>query len=426
MSFAPEVATLDNGLTLVTDAMTSVETVSVGLWVGVGTRSEAPDVNGCAHLLEHMVFKGTERRSAQAIAEEIEAVGGHMNAYTSRENTAYYAKVLKEDLPLALDIVGDILMNPSLDPGELERERGVVLQEIGQANDTPDDMIFDVFQEVAFPDQGLGRPILGRPENVRRLGRDRLDGYRRANYAADRMVLSASGRLEQGELIRLAEALFGGMGPGAGGPPEPASYTGGEARLDRSLEQVHLILGAAGISYHHDDFFALSVLSTLVGGGMSSRLFQEVREKRGLVYSVYSFTSAYADGGLFGIYAGTGEEEVAELVPLLCECLTDVAGGGLREEEVARARAQLRASVLMSLESTSARAEQAAQQTLIYGRPLTTGEMIERIDAVDRPAVERVARHLLGRRPSLAAVGPIGRLEPFERICRRLGAPEAG
>ena len=426
MSYAPETTTLANGLTIVTDTMTSVETVSLGVWVGVGTRNEAADVNGCAHLLEHMVFKGTKRRSAQAIAEEIEAVGGHLNAYTSRENTAYYAKVLKEDTGLALDIVGDLLLNPELDREELERERGVVLQEIGQANDTPDDLVFDLFQEAAYPDQGLGRPILGRPENVRVLGRERLHSYRETNYAADRMVLAASGRIDHPSLLGQAEALFGSLASGQAAVPEPARYAGGETRQDRPLEQVHLVLGAAGLSYHDDDFFALSVLSTLLGGGMSSRLFQEVREKRGLVYSIYSFSSAYADGGLFGVYAGTGEDQVAELIPVLCGTLTDVAGGTLTPEEVVRARAQLRASVLMSLESTASRAEQAAQQMLIYGRPLTTAEMIDRVEAVDRTAVERVAQRLLAHRPSLAAVGPLSRLEPFERICRRLGAPEAG
>ncbi len=425
MSFAPHCTTLDNGLTVVTDAMGSVETVSVGVWVGVGTRNEAADVNGCAHLLEHMVFKGTERRSAQAIAEEIEAVGGHLNAYTSRENTAYYAKVLKEDAGLALDIVGDILLNPTLDGDELERERGVVLQEIGQANDTPDDLVFDLFQEAAYPDQGLGRPILGRPENVRQLGRDRLDSYRVAHYAPERMVLAASGRIDHDRLTGAAEAVFGGLAPGMVQDPEPARYAGGEIRRDRPLEQVHLVLGFAGLSYHDDDHFAISVLSTLLGGGMSSRLFQEVREKRGLVYSIYSFASAYADGGLFGVYAGTGEEEIAELIPVLCGTLGDVAGGALTAEEVGRARAQLRASILMSLESTGARAEQAAQQMLIYGRPLTTAEMIDRVEAVDRGAVERVARRLLSRRPSLSAVGPLSRLESFEGICRRLGAPRA-
>src|SRR5882672_11772598 len=314
-----QLSTLTNGLRVATDRVDTVDTVSLGIWIDVGTRHEPAAINGVAHLLEHMAFKGTERRSALAIAEEIEAVGGHLNAYTSRESTAYYAKVLKEDVLLALDILSDILQHSIFDPDELERERAVILQEIGQANDTPDDIIFDYFQECAYPDQAMGRPVLGRPEIIRRLGRDAVLGYLRDHYRARRMVLAAAGHLDHERIVDLAEELLGGMPADRSTTTEPARYIGGDRREHRDLEQLHLVMGFPGPALDHPDYYAAAVLSTAFGGGMSSRLFQEVREKRGLVYTIHSFAHGYRDGGLFGIYAGTGEEEAGELVPVLCE-----------------------------------------------------------------------------------------------------------
>ncbi|MBV9829819.1 MAG: insulinase family protein, partial [Alphaproteobacteria bacterium] len=306
-----QLATLSNGLRIVTDNIPTVDTVSLGLWVDVGTRHEAPEINGVAHFLEHMAFKGTERRTARDIAEEIEAVGGHLNAYTSRESTAYYAKVLKDDMPLALDILSDILLHSTFDPGELERERTVILQEIGQANDTPDDIIFDQFQERAFPDQAMGRPVLGAPEIIRRLKREAVIGYLRDHYGAARMVLSAAGNLDHERLVALAERLFAELPAERPLATEPARYGGGDAREERELEQLHLVIGFPGVPLGDPDYYAALVLSTAFGGGMSSRLFQEVREQRGLVYAIHSFAHSYRDSGLFGIYAGTGEEEAA-------------------------------------------------------------------------------------------------------------------
>ncbi len=410
---------LDNGMRVVADPMPSVETVSLGVWVGVGTRDETPEINGVAHFLEHMVFKGTKRRSAAAIAKEVEAVGGHMNAYTSRENTAFYVKVLKQDVGLAVDIIADLLQNALLDPAEVERERSVVLQEIGQANDTPDDIIFDHFQETAFPDQALGRPVLGSVETVRRLSRERLETYLRGHYGGERMVLTAAGNIEPERIVGLAEEAFCNLPRIGRSRAEPARYRGGEHREDRDLEQLHLLLGFPALGYHDEDFYAESVLSTLLGGGMSSRLFQEIRENRGLVYSIYSFGSFYQDSGLFGVYAGTGPEEVGELVPVLCDELGKVRHG-VTEEEVARARAQMKASLLMGLESTMARCEQAGQQILVYGRPLTVNEVLDRIEAVDAAGVERVAARLMAGPPTLAALGPTGTLESYDAIVRRL------
>jgi predicted Zn-dependent peptidase len=407
-------------LRVATDRIGTVDTVSLGLWVDVGTRHESPEVNGVAHFLEHMAFKGTERRSARAIAEEIEAVGGHLNAYTSRESTAYYAKVLKEDLPLALDILSDILLNSSFEPVELERERTVILQEIGQANDTPDDIIFDNFQERAFPDQAMGRPVLGSPEIIRSMSREAVMAYFRDHYGAERMVLSASGNVDHGRVVDLADRLLSALPRKREVATEPARYVGGDCRESRDLEQLHLVVGFPGLPLDDPDYYAASVLSTAFGGGMSSRLFQEVREERGLVYAIHSFAHGYRDGGLFGIYAGTGEEEAAELVPVLCDEALRLQDG-FTPVELARAKAQIKAGLLMALESTSARCEQLAQHLLIHGCPFDPAEIVRRVEAVDDDAIARVVARWQEGPPTLAAIGPIGRLEDFERVCSRLG-----
>jgi predicted Zn-dependent peptidase len=417
----PRVTTLDSGLRIVTDRMDALETVSLGIWVDVGTRNETPEINGVAHLLEHMAFKGTARRSARAIAEEIENVGGHVNAYTSRENTAYYVKVLKEDVALAVDLLADILQHSVFDPEELDRERTVILQEIGQAQDTPDDVIFDQFQERAYPAQALGRPVLGEAEIIRTIPRDSVAGYMRRHYAPSRMVLSAAGAVDHDRIVALADAAFRDLAGSAAGPLDPARYVGGDQREKKDLEQIHLVLGFPGVSYHDPDYYAASTLSTLLGGGMSSRLFQEIREKRGLVYTIYSFGASYEDGGLFGIYAGTGAKQVKELLPVLCDELMRTADT-LDEAELARARAQLKASLLMGLESSSARAEHFAQHLLIYGRPIGTAELVAAIEAVDRDAVAAVARRLFTAPPTFTALGPIGKVESFDKIRRRLAA----
>lgn len=416
------VTTLANGLRVVTDTMPHVESAALGVWIGSGTRSEAAERNGVAHFLEHMLFKGTPRRSARAIAEEIEAVGGSMNAYTGRETTAFHASVLKDDVPLAVDVIADILQHSLFDETELARERTVVLQEIGQAQDTPDDIIFDHFQAVAYPGQALGRPVLGTPETVSALGRGDLVDQVASQYHAGRMVLSAAGNVEHARLVELAERHFGELPAGDSvARPDKARYAGGERREARELEQVHLVLGCEAIAYRDPDYYALAVFSTLFGGGMSSRLFQTVREERGLVYSIYSFNAAYEDGGLFGIYAGTGEEQVRELVPLICDQFARVADD-VTEVEIARARSQLKASTLMGLESTANRCEQAARHLLIHGRIIPPAEIVARIEAVDRAAVQRVTRRLLASAPTLAALGPLEELEGLDRIAARLAA----
>ncbi len=411
---------LPNGLTVVTDRMETVETASLGVWVNAGTRHETPDINGVSHLLEHMAFKGTERRSARAIAEEIEAVGGHLNAYTSREHTAYYAKILKEDVGLALDIIADILQHSTIDADELAREQAVVVQEISQSIDTPDDIIFDHFQATAYPGQAVGRPVLGTAELVRGMSRKTLSGYMRNNYGAERMILAAAGNLDHDKLVDLAERHFNALPQTSAAVEDAARYLGGEYRESRDLEQVHLVVGFDGISYDDPDFYAASVLSTLLGGGMSSRLFQEVREKRGLVYSIYSFTSSYTDGGLFAIYAGTGEEEAAEVIPVVCDEVMKVTQA-VGPDEVQRARAQLKASILMAMESTSARCEQLARHLQAHGRLVPVEEMVAKVEAIDAEAVVAVARRLFQGTPTFAAIGPLDKVEDYESVKRRLG-----
>lgn len=416
-----QVTTLDNGLRVMTDTMPKVETVSLGAWVDVGTRHEPEDINGISHLLEHMAFKGTKRRTATQIAEEIENVGGHLNAYTSREHTAYHAKVLKEDTALAVDIIADILQNSVFDAEELAREQSVVIQEIKQAEDTPDDIIFDHFQATAYPAQALGRPVLGTPEKVRAIGRDTLKTFMTETYTAPRTVLAAAGNIDHDAFVRLAERHFAGLSRVQPELPEEASYRGGEFREARDLEQVHVLLGFNGVPYDHPHFYSTAVLSTLLGGGMSSRLFQEIRERRGLVYSIYSFASSYTDGGLFSIYAGTGADEVAELIPVMCDEVMRVTDG-VGDAELARARAQLKAGILMSMESTSSRCEQLARQVLTYGRPLPMDELVDHIEAVDAAKVRDAAALVLRGEPTLAVLGPVGRVEPYDAVRRRLQA----
>ncbi|MBM3571166.1 MAG: insulinase family protein [Alphaproteobacteria bacterium] len=414
-----KITTLGNGLRVATDHMSTVETVSLGMWVGVGTRHEPREFNGVAHLLEHMAFKGTKRRSAQAIAQEIEAVGGHLNAYTSREQTAYYAKILKEDVDLGVDILADILQHSVFEEAELQRERTVVLQEIGQAHDTPDDIVFDHFQLAAFPNQALGRPVLGSAEIVSGLSREAVRGYMAGHYGAANSVLAAAGRVEHERFVDLAARAFGSFPAERTSATDSARYHGGETRDERDLEQIHLVLGFDGLAFADPHYYAMAVFSTLFGGGMSSRLFQEIREKRGLVYTIYSFSASFRDGGLFGIYAGTGEGEIGDLMPVVCDQLHR-ATGPVAGDEISRARAQLKASLLMSLESTSARVEQIANQLLIHGRVLTTEELVARVEAVDAAAVRRVAGRVIASKPTLAAVGPLAKLESLDAIAARL------
>jgi len=410
---------LPNGLRVLTDPMDTVETVSVGVWADVGARHEPAEINGVCHMLEHMAFKGTRRRSALDIAVEMEDVGGHMNAYTSREHTAFYAKMLREDLLLAVDILADILQHSVFDPEELERERGVVVQEICQSIDTPDDIVFDHFQATAYGDQALGRPVLGTVDSVRRLDSRIVGGFQHAHYSPERLVVAAAGRVDHEALVDLVGAHFTALTARAPEPGPSAHYTGGEYREPRDVEQVHVVLGFDGVAYQDPDYYATAILATLLGGGMSSRLFQEVREKRGLAYTVNAYATSYMDGGLFTLYAGTGPEDVAALTPVLCDEIAKVRTR-VDADEVARARAQLRAGILMGMESTSGRCEQLARQVLVYGRPIPNDEVMAGLDAVDEAAVLRTATRIFSTPPTLASLGTLDAMEPLERLKGRI------
>ncbi|MEZ5905286.1 MAG: pitrilysin family protein [Geminicoccaceae bacterium] len=401
-----QITTLPNGLRVVTETMPRVETASFGVWVDAGARYEAPEVNGVAHMLEHMAFKGTARRTAKGIAEEIEDVGGSLNAYTGREHTAYYARILADDVPLAADILTDILRHSTFDPEEFEKERHVILQEIGETLDTPSDLVFDQFQEAAFPDQPIGRSILGSEAIIETLPRDALQSFIDGHYGPEALIVAASGKVEHDAIVALAGEKLGDLAKSPKPIPQPASYTGSEWLSGRDLEQVHICLGLEAFAYTDPDFIPLQVFSTALGGGMSSRLFQEVRENRGLCYSVFTFSGLHKDSGVFGIYAGTGEKDVPELIRVIAGELRDLASS-IGEAELRRAKAQLKASLLMGQEGCFSVCEDIARQFLCFGDYLTPAELTARYEAVDAAAIARIAARLLADpRPTVAAIGP--------------------
>ena len=398
---------LKNGFRIVSEHMRGLQSAAIGIWVIAGGRHERLEQNGIAHFLEHMAFKGTERRSALQIAEVIEDVGGYINAYTSREVTAYFARVLKDDVALALDVIGDIVLNPVFDSREIEVERGVILQEIGQACDTPDDVIFDWLQEQSYHDQALGRTILGPTERVSAFSREDLSGFVSEHYGPEQMILSAAGAVDHEQLMKMAEEMFGYLQPRQALIAEPARFTGGEARQEKELEQAHFALALEGPGYRDDKIYTAQVYSTALGGGMSSRLFQEVRESRGLCYSIFAQTGAYADTGTTTIYAGTSANQVGELAKITIDELKRAAEA-MSAEEVARARAQMKAGMLMGLESPSNRAERLARLVQIWGKVSPLEETVARIDAVSTEDVRAFAESMAVQAPvALALYGPV-------------------
>lgn len=415
--------TLANGMTVVTDRMPHLKTVALGVWVRTGSRAETPEQNGITHLLEHMAFKGTLSRSAREIAEQIEAVGGELNASTSIEHTNYYARILSEDLPLAVELLADILQNSTFDAEELRREQHVILQEIGAALDSPEDQAFDLFQSTAWPEQALGRPILGTPETVQGFTREALDSYLSDRYRGPDMVLAAAGAVDHDELVRLAEQRFTAISPEPAKAEAPASYRGGEQRLVKDLMEAQILMGFEGRPYKSKDYYAIQILASVLGGGMSSRLFQEIREKRGLCYAIYSFHWAFSDTGLFGLHAATSEDDLGALMPVILDELT-AASETISDEEVARARAQIRAGLMMALESPAARAGQIARQILIHNRVISMEEVTQKIEAVTTADIRRVARETFqGTTPTLTAVGPVGKVMSLAEMSERLSGP---
>ncbi|MBI6628949.1 M16 family metallopeptidase [Pontibaca salina] len=398
---------LPNGFRIVSENMPSLKSASIGIWVNAGGRHERFEQNGIAHFLEHMAFKGTQRRSALQIAEAIEDVGGYINAYTSRETTAYYARVLQNDVPLALDVIGDIVLNPVFDPAEIEVERGVILQEIGQAADTPDDVIFDWLQEKSYHDQPLGRTILGPTERVSCFGREDLAGFVAEHYGPGQMILAAAGAVDHDALVKAAEALFGHMQPTPPLQVLPARFTGGEIRRDKTLEQAHFALALEGPGYRDDAIYTAQIYGSALGGGMSSRLFQEIREKRGLCYTIFAQAGAYDDTGTTTIYAGTSAAQIGELANVTIDEMKRAAES-ISPEEVARARAQMKAGLLMGLESPSNRAERLARMVQIWDQVPPLRDTVARIDAVTTGDVREFAETMAVTAPAaLALYGPI-------------------
>jgi predicted Zn-dependent peptidase len=415
-----EVSRLPSGLAVVTDAMPHLETASLGVWVGSGSRCEEVDEHGISHLLEHMAFKGTSRRTAREIVETIEEVGGDLNAGTGVEVTAYYARVLKADVPLALDVLSDILSDPVFDPEELQREQNVIVQEIGAAEDTPDDLVFERLQETAFPNQPVGRSILGTRETVRSFDRRKLAAYLTRHYRAPDMVVAAAGAVDHDAVVTEVERRFAGFNGPQPPKPEPARFVGGSHIETRDLEQVHVALALPGVAQRDPDLFSLQVFTSVLGGGMSSRLFQEVREIRGLCYSIYAFHAPYSDTGMFGLYAGTDAEDVPELMRVVVGEITNAAET-ISAAEIARAKAQMKAGLLMALESSGARTEQLARQMFAWGRPIPLDELVERIEGVTAESARAAGRALLGRgRPAIAALGPGPGLESAATIAESL------
>jgi predicted Zn-dependent peptidase len=401
-----EVTKIPNGLTVVTDNMPHLETAALGVWSGVGGRDEKPDEHGISHLLEHMAFKGTSRRNALQIAEEIEAVGGDLNAATSTETTAYYARVLKADVALALDVLSDILTHPTFDADELEREKSVIEQEIGASQDSPDDVVFEHLSELSFPNQPMGRSLLGTPETLRDFTRDKLRGYLLTHYRAPDMVVSAAGAVKHADVVAEVERRFSTFEGPAAPKPQPAAFgKGGSRVVRRDLEQAHLTLAMEGLPQTDPNLFSLNVFVNLLGGGMSSRLFQEVREKRGLCYTISTFHMPYSDTGLFGLYTGTDPSDAPEMMEVIVDEINN-AVETVTEAEISRAKAQMKAGLLMALESCGSRAEQLARHTFAYGRVLSTSELIGRIEAVDVDSTREAGRALLSRsRPAVVALG---------------------
>lgn len=395
---------LPNGFTVAIDPMPGVETLAVGLYADVGARSEPEAVGGLAHMVEHMVFKGAGSRDARAIAESIEDVGGSLNAWTSREGTAFHARMLPGDLALGVDIIADFVRAPRFDADELEREKGVVLSELGEARDTPDDVVFDDLNAACFPGQPLGRPVLGNETSIAAIAASDLHGWLGTHYRPGGLILAAAGKVDADALLRLAEARFGDLDPGVAPPPPSARFSGGAHHDTRRFDQVHLTLAWEALPADHPDAPALSLFSQAAGGGMSSRLFQEVREDLGLAYSIYSWAAGYKDTGVFGMYCAADPADAARALSLSRAILARTAEG-FTDAELARSKAQARAGLLMGLESVQSRADYLARGIDLRGRIVHPAEHVAEIDAVTLADVRRVAAKVLGGPAATATVG---------------------
>ncbi|HEY8382988.1 MAG TPA: pitrilysin family protein [Microvirga sp.] len=414
-----EISRLANGFTIATERMPEIATATLGVWVGTGSRHEEAHEHGLSHLIEHMAFKGTARRSARQIAEDIENVGGDINAATSVEYTSYTAKVLGENIDVALDVLGDILTNSAFEAGELAREKGVILQEHAAVEDTPDDLVYDAFMETAFAAQPIGRPILGTPDTIRSFDEATIRAFIAREYAPEKMVLAAAGDVEHAAVVQAAERLFGGLASVPGRQVAPGAYTGGERRISRRLEQANLVLGLPGPSFKDPGYSATHLFAHILGGGLTSRLWHEVREVRGLAYAIDAFHWPFSDCGLFGIGAGTAAGDVAALVEVTLDA-TRRATADVEEAELARAKAQMKVALLSALETPGGRIDRIARQLLSWGRVIPSHEVIERVDRVTVEEVRAAGRRLLQGAPTIAAIGPLKGLPKVGAIAARL------
>ncbi|KPI00675.1 processing peptidase [Actinobacteria bacterium OK074] len=408
--------TLPGGLRIVTETLPSVRSATFGIWAHVGSRDETPSLNGATHYLEHLLFKGTKQRSALDISSAIDAVGGEMNAFTAKEYTCYYARVLDTDLPLAIDVVCDMLTGSLILEEDVNVERGAILEEIAMTEDDPGDCVHDLFAHTMLGDTPLGRPVLGTVDTVNALTADRIRRFYKKHYDPTHLVVAAAGNIDHDQVVRQVHAAFeqaGALKRTDATPIDPREgsrtvRTAGRVELlNRKTEQAHVVLGMPGLARTDDRRWALGVLNTALGGGMSSRLFQEVREKRGLAYSVYSYTSGFADCGLFGVYAGCRPSQVHDVLKICRDELDQVAANGLSDEEIGRAVGQLKGSTVLGLEDTGALMNRIGKSELCWGEQMSVDDMLARIASVTPDEVRAVASDILGQRPSLSVIGPL-------------------
>jgi predicted Zn-dependent peptidase len=412
---------LPGGLRIITESLPAVRSAAVGIWAGVGSRDEDPEHAGATHYLEHLLFKGTARRSALEISASMDAVGGELNAFTAKEYTCYYARVLDADLPLAIDVLSDMVTSSLIAPKDVDAERGVILEEIAMNEDDPADLVHEAFAERLFGDTPLGRPILGTVHSINSISRDRIAEHYRARYTPDNLVVAAAGNIDHDDLVGQIQAAFGAALDGARTPAAPrlggtesGSASGTGVRLlSRPIEQANLVLGCAGLSRTDDRRFALGVLNAALGGGMSSRLFQEVREKRGLAYSVYCFSSQHAESGQWGIYAGCLPAKADEVLAICQEEVAKVIDSGLTDEELSRGKGQLRGSIVLGLEDPSSRMSRLGKSELVYPALEPVEEILAAIESVTHDQVLSVAADVLGLPKALAVVGPFDDPDAF-------------
>ena len=411
---------LKNGLRVATVERPQTETVSLGIWTNTGSAFETADVNGISHFVEHMVFKGTEKRNSLQISEDIENVGGHTNAYTSREFTVFYAKMLKADAELALDVLADFVMAPTFDAEEMVKEKEVVVQEIKQTNDDPSDIVFDYFNETAYKNQPIGRSILGTAKLVRSFDADKLRQYMSTNYAAENIVVAAAGNIKHADFVKMVEQRMGNLRAKTSYVKAPQIYTGGEFIKKRDIEQAQVLLGFNGVDYHHEFYYPIAVMSKILGGGMSSRLYQEIREKRGLVYTVYSFDNSHSQSGIFGIYAGLNQEEIKNYMPVVTDEIKKIMNEPVSDKEINRVKVQIKANILMALESSSSTAEVIARHQLCHNRNIPMEEIVEKIENVSKDDIMKVAQYIFNSKPTYTLLGNLKKYPSYEDVEKML------